>query len=254
MKKKILIIGSNGYLGRKLVKELKKKHNILEFNYRNSKLDIRKKKDVKKFFKINRNLDYLINLSGQISKDINEMRSINLNGVKNIIQFSEKKTKKIFFSTLLVRKKKIGNEKIKKNYIISKKKMEMLIKKKVDNFNIIRLANVYDDQINKRGLMKELKLHFTKKKKITLKNKSELNFYVHYKDFIKVLNNIIKHYNNRQVITIASEKFTNYQLFNLFKLFSGKNAVRKSELIKRLKKNQLSETKFNILNTIISHG
>ena len=130
----------------------------------------------------------------------------------------------------------------------------MLIKKKVDNFNIIRLANVYDDQINKRGLMKELKLHFTKKKKITLKNKSELNFYVHYKDFIKVLNNIIKHYNNRQVITIASEKFTNYQLFNLFKLFSGKNAVRKSELIKRLKKNQLSETKFNILNTIISHG
>ena len=43
--------------------------------------------------------------------------------------------------------------------------MEILIKKKVDNFNIIRLANVYDDQVNKRGLMKELKLHFTKKKK-----------------------------------------------------------------------------------------
>jgi dTDP-4-dehydrorhamnose reductase len=98
LKKRILIIGSNGYLGKKLKKDLKYSYNIREFSIKKIKRDIRKKNQVKEFFLKNNDLDIVLNLTGQISNNLKKTNTTNILGTKNIIQYSNKDTLLIFFS------------------------------------------------------------------------------------------------------------------------------------------------------------
>ena len=99
MKKNILIIGSSGYLGKKLKKILNKKYNLITPN--KQKLNIAKIDKIKKYFK--NDIDFVINLSGQISNDKRLMKNIIVNGNKNIIKLCKnKKTKVFYLSTSLI--------------------------------------------------------------------------------------------------------------------------------------------------------
>lgn len=241
MKKKILIIGSNGYLGKKLKKDLKYYYNIKEYNKKKNNPDIRNKNQVKEFFLKNNDIDIVLNLTGQISDNLLKTNTTNISGTKNIIKYSNKNSILIFFSSILIQKKISKLSKNRNNYIYSKIKMEKLIKKSKRNFCIIRLGNVYDDKLAKKGLLKELKNHFFRRKKLKLQNLKEINYYIHYKDLFNYLvYKIFKYKLKKKILPLATEQFTNIELFNLFKSLQD-NSKNKKKLFK---------TKYTILNTV----
>ena len=148
--KKILLIGSTGYIGKRLIKIIKKNFQIITPQRKKSFIDISNKDSLKKF--ISNDLDYIINLSGQEStKKI--MKKIILQGNKNIIELVSKLKKKIvviFFSTSLVygySKYQIKeNSKINplSDYAKIKTQAEKLYIKSKIHFRLLRVSNVYD--------------------------------------------------------------------------------------------------------------
>ena len=63
---KILIIGSNGYIGRSLSKILKKKFKLILPSHKSGKIDVLNKRSLAKYIK--QDIDIIINLSGQFIK------------------------------------------------------------------------------------------------------------------------------------------------------------------------------------------
>ncbi len=61
--KKILVTGSEGLIGKKITKYLKKKNIVLGIDKKNN-IDLNDESQVEKFFKKNNNFNYLINLHG----------------------------------------------------------------------------------------------------------------------------------------------------------------------------------------------
>ena len=60
--KKILITGSKGLIGKKVLNYLKKKNKVFGLDKHN--IDLSNENEVKNFFKKNNNFNYLINLHG----------------------------------------------------------------------------------------------------------------------------------------------------------------------------------------------
>ena len=60
---KILLTGSNGLIGKKVKNFLKRKHQVRNIDLKNG-IDLSSEIQVKKFFKKNKNFNYLINLHG----------------------------------------------------------------------------------------------------------------------------------------------------------------------------------------------
>ena len=94
MQKKILLIGSNGFIGKDLSVYLKNYYSIYKLNRKvlkeNSKnicCDISNKKELKKKLRDLPNFEYIINLSGQLQKNKNKMHDNIFIGNKNIIEF-----------------------------------------------------------------------------------------------------------------------------------------------------------------------
>lgn len=251
MNKKILIIGSNGYLGKKLKRDLKHHFNIIEFNKRSNNRDIRNKDDVKEFFLKNNDVDIILNLTGQISNKLLKTKTTNIFGSKNIIKYSNKDSLLIFFSSILLKKNISNLNKDRKNYIDSKISMEKLITNSSRNFCIIRLGNVYDNKLDKKGLLKELKKHFFNSKKIKLNNLKEINYYIHYKDFLNYLiNKIFRKKFKNKIFSLYTEKFSNIELFNLFRSLKENNINKVNLKNNKIFRKNLFKAKFNILNTI----
>tara|TARA_E500000178_G_C16992779_1_gene741676 strand:- start:33 stop:800 length:768 start_codon:yes stop_codon:yes gene_type:complete len=251
LNKKILIIGSNGYLGKKLKRDLKHHFNIIEFNKRSNNRDIRNKDDVKEFFLKNNDVDIILNLTGQISNKLLKTKTTNIFGSKNIIKYSNKDSLLIFFSSILLKKNISNLNKDRKNYIDSKIRMEKLIKNSSRNFCIIRLGNVYDNKLDKKGLLKELKKHFFNSKKIKLNNLKEINYYIHYKDFLNYLiNKIFRKKFKNKIFSLYTEKFSNIELFNLFRSLKENNINKVNLKNNKIFRKNLFKAKFNILNTI----
>ena len=145
MKKKILILGSSGFIGKKLSVKFKKKFII--FNSINKKDTFVK---IKKFL-IKNKIKYIINLVNNNCQDIKMIR-YNKN-LLNIIKNQDIKI--IFFSTSLIYglTNKPVNEQAKikpfNDYTKNKSNIEKLYKNSKTNYKIIRLSNVYDDEFKK---------------------------------------------------------------------------------------------------------
>ena len=90
--KKILLIGSTGYVGKKLKLRLSSKYSLICPNRKNL-FDIKKKANLEKYF--NEDIDYVINLSGQRNTKKNEMINVIEIGNNNILKIAQKIKKKL---------------------------------------------------------------------------------------------------------------------------------------------------------------
>ena len=229
-KKKILIIGSNGFIGKSLSNYLKKYYsiykmnrNILKENSKNVRCDISKNKLFKKKMSKLPNFEYVINLSGQIEKGKSRMYNNIFIGNKNIINFfKNEKTILIYFSTILV----YGNSKdlITSNstlkpqsyYAKIKAKTENLYEKTSKNFIILRIANVYDDKLEKKGLLKNIIDAIRNNNVIKINQMKSIRNYIHIFDLNRMLRLIISKKLNLYKINIGYENISNEKMIKIF--------------------------------------
>lgn len=134
---KILITGSNGFIGKNLFFQLKqnKKYQIFEYNKKNNL------EQLEKFIKMS---DVIFHFAGvNRGKINNDFKATNIGLTEKIIKIlnlKKKTTRLIFSSTNLIEKDK------KSNYSKSKLKAEILIKKnlsKIHKYKILRLPNIF---------------------------------------------------------------------------------------------------------------
>jgi nucleoside-diphosphate-sugar epimerase len=91
---KILVTGSEGMVGKILVNELKKKNEVIEFDYKKGN-NILDKKHLKNYL---RKIDVVIHLAGIIDNNNKELWKINVDGTKNLIEESiNTRVKKFLF-------------------------------------------------------------------------------------------------------------------------------------------------------------
>jgi nucleoside-diphosphate-sugar epimerase len=249
--KKILLIGSTGHVGSAFKKKFKYKFNLLNLSRKNG-FDIRKKKSFKSISKI-KNIDIIINFSGQISKDQNNMKNTIINGNKNLISFVKNyKDKKIlifYISSSLVygfTKSEVNEKSLSKpisSYAKFKSKAEKLYLASNINYNIIRLSSVYGIKNNNIffRLIKALK----ENKKFKVDNMNVFRNYIHIDDFIKILTMIIKKNKNKKIYNIGSE---NYKISKIIRYMEIKfkkklNLENKNKNLKKISSQKINCSK-----------
>lgn len=173
MKKKILIIGSKGYIGKSLTKEFKKSYKITTIN-----------KNFIKLKKISKT-DYIFFLAeqsklGKVTNKNYKKKNIFLDHVLERIKF-----KKIFyFSSFL-----LSTNNRNSYYCFLKSNSEKKIKK-TENYIILRIANFVKKNYKKNTVLYDLKKN-VKKRKILIKNGKQLIYFSDEKLLISVIKKII---------------------------------------------------------------
>tara|TARA_X000000368_G_C22887696_1_gene648160 strand:+ start:33 stop:842 length:810 start_codon:yes stop_codon:yes gene_type:complete len=225
------VTGYNGNLGKKFIKTFKK-YKFIKF-----KGDITKKKDLEKWFNLNK-LDFILHFASIVptrivNNNYKKALNVNYNGTKNIVNIIAKNKKlKWFFFASTSHVYKETNKKIKESFVKKPTSLYGLTKLKAENYIIKKLKNtstkycigrIFSIADNKKkeflipSLIQKTK---TKKKKIIF---YDLN---HYRDFIttKEISQIIdtlwqKKYSG--IINISSGK--KIYLKNLAKYICKKN-------------------------------
>ncbi len=252
MKKKILIIGSHGYIGNKLKKILKKKYNLITPNKK--KLNITNFNNLKNY--INSDVHCIINLSGQTSPISHLMKKVIIDGNKNIVKLCKNKKIKVYFmSTSLVygySSKKSKENSIKKpidNYSKYKSAAEdQYIASKI-NYTILRLCNIYNGK--KRGLVKNLLTSIKNNKSIFLTNSKAYRNYMHVDDLINV---IFRMLNTKLKHKIYNIGFENVKLIEILKELKKKSKIQinyndQKMSLKKIPSQVISNTRiFNEIN------
>ena len=237
--KKILFIGGKGYLGSHLKKNLE---SFKIINPEKKKLNILKISHLKKYF--NKDLDFIINLSGQIGPISNK---INILGNKNILDVLKKKKIKpilIFFSTTLVDNyKKNVVDKIKKKgltatYAKSKFLAENYLIKNYDKILILRLSNVYDNSFKKSSIFRNILNTINKDKSyLSVSNINTSRNFININDLSGQINSLLKKPEKlikKKMISLVNENLNIKEIIKLFeKKFNKK--IRVIDLKKNLK-------------------
>ena len=268
--KKVLIIGSNGYIGTYLKNKLKKKFKLILPTHSNSEFDVLKIKTLQK--KIKKNLFAVINLSGQNSLNKKILKKTIIEGNKNLIKTINKINRDIlyiFVSTALVYgfKKKPAKETNSCNptsfYGKLKLEAEKLIIEKCSNFKILRLCNVYGEKIN-NGFFKKIFESLIKQKKIYFSNLKTKRNLIHIIDVTKAIELALdyKKIKNQSIINIGNQNLSLIDFLKLLQIHSGKkinyvnhqNSLRKdsSQIISNKKFLRIKNWKLkDVKNTII---
>ena len=222
MKKKIIIIGTSGYLGKILKKNLSKNNKIISSHIKNKKIiDIN---DYLKFKKIveKNDIDFLINCSGQLSNNMENFKNTTLKGNKNIINLAKKNNFKVIIcSTTHI----YGNK--KDEYTKMKLLAEELYKKSNIDYKILRISNVYDSSFKKKGLLKNLYLFFNDNlKTIEVINRDTYRNFIHIDDFSNFVSLVIKNWfkYKKKTLLLATE---NIKIKNLISYFIKKYPSKK---------------------------
>ena len=181
MKKKLIIIGKNSFIGSNIYKDLRNKYKILILNFSQfKKLKLEKIKDYEYVCNCSVNKNYVNN----IYKEKNDI------DVKIISRIINTKLTYIFLSSRKVYKPKFNineNEKLSPidtyslNKTITEKK---LINKLKSQLLILRISNIIGFKIkkNKRQVNKTFFDNYLKFNK----SKKEIKYYNYYKDFITI--------------------------------------------------------------------
>lgn len=176
---KLLITGFDGYIGKHIVSSLKSKN----IDYKKIQLNDLNTKHYSS--------THLLHLQFYISKNkLKSFQKKNLNIIKKIInKCIKEKITLIFFSTCS------ADLKIN-DYTISKKKCENEIikfsKKKGLNYKILRIYNVYSQNLNARGVIPDLIKKMRNNKKITLRYPDNVRDLIFVEDLITMINKILK--------------------------------------------------------------
>jgi nucleoside-diphosphate-sugar epimerase len=164
---KILVTGSNGFVGKTLVSKLKLlNHQIVEFDLFNGN-NILNKREIRKKIK---GVDIVFHLAAIINNDNKNLFEINVKGTKNIVEcaVSQRVQKFIFLSSTAVygSTKNIVDENTKlcpvTNYEKSKVDAEKIVLTHQEeiNINIIRSSMVFGANNYWKGLLKMIKKGF----------------------------------------------------------------------------------------------
>ena len=249
MKKKILLIGSNGFIGRNLHSYLKKYYSIYNLNRKllieNSKnisCDISKIDILKKKISILPKFDYVINLSGQAQDDKSKMYQNIYIGNKNIIKcFNKTDTILVFFSTTLVygHSNFYSNTKSilkpNSNYAKIKVMTENLYNKISGNFLILRIGNVYDDSFTKKGLLRNLNKAIQNDTIFNVNKMNAVRNYIHAYDLNRIIKLIFDKNILNKTLNIGHQNISNKIMITIFeKIFKKKirvNNLNKSHIL-----------------------
>ena len=233
MKKKILIIGGNGFLGKYLYDYLLEK-KLIVFQINKSKIkkknfftcDISNNSKLEDTIKtINLDFDFVINLSGQNLNNKRRLKNVIINGNKNLIKiFKKKQTKICYVSTSLVYgnslKLQSENFKIKPVSEYGKYKLlgENVYKKHCKNYLIIRLANIYDNFFNKKGLISNIFSTITSNKILNITNFNTVRNYMHVDDFCKFIYKSITLKQKKIIVNLGSENISINEIIRIIEM------------------------------------
>ena len=242
VKKKVLILGSSGFLGQYLSIALKDNFKLfLSHNKQKCKIiDITKEKKLFDFLK-KKKIDIILNLTGQINKNYLKFKKVSISGNKNLINFAkDNNILNIFFSSDQVygSSNHIFNEKSKLKPILNygkiKKRVESMYIKSQTNFLIIRISNVYDTNFKKRGFLNNLANYFETKNNLFILNHSDLlrNF-IHIDDFCIIIKNLLLIKKNQHKILNVSHQ--NLYLIKIIKMLESSYKKKISIIIKNKK-------------------
>ena len=206
-KKKLLLTGASGNLGKVFFKKYKNKYKIIKFPYR-----LEQKKKLIQWISYHKDAELFLHLAGLNSKKnlynkkcflVNQKSTINI--LQNLRILKLKKFKYFLFaSTAHVYKysNKPIKESYKKNpksfYAISKRKVEEYIfknKKKINfNIGIARIFNFSNKNQKKGYILPDLKNYLKKKssqKVINLNNFNKVRDFIHTEDVCKAMHVLI---------------------------------------------------------------
>lgn len=246
MKKKILIVGSSGFLGGFLKKKLSNSfHILLSHKQKKRILDICEYSKLSDYIKKNK-IDILINCTGQFSNISKTFTKTTIAGNKNIISLSRKLGfRVVFLSTTSIFDKR--NLKYKK----MKLKAESLYKKSNIDYKIFQVANVYDSSFKKKGLLRNLKLFFKDDlKKVEVINKSSYRNFIYIEDFCNLVLLILKNwkkFRSKKIVLVTE----NAKIEDLIAYFKKKYPF-KSINLKNLKFKKCKESNIRLNNSLIA--
>ncbi len=223
-KKKLLITGASGNIGKVFCKKYKNKYKIIKFPYR-----LERKKKLFQWISNHKDAEFFLHLAGLSGKKnlfnkkcflINEISTINI--FKSLRILKLKKFKYFLFaSTAHVYEfsnkpiKESYRKKPKSFYAISKRKVEEYIFKNKKNFNfnvgVARIFNFSNKNQKEGYILPDLKNYLKKKSSyrlIDLSNFNKERDFIHTEDVCKALNILInKRYEG--AINVASGKRIN---------------------------------------------
>jgi nucleoside-diphosphate-sugar epimerase len=255
--KKILISGSDSFVGKNLIKKLSKKRKIklIKMNRKSGNV-------------INKNTwanqvatNVLIYLAGKTYvpeswKKPDEFIETNIMGVTRALNYCKKnKTKMIYISSYMYGKadklptKENAKIKINNPLALSKATAEEICKFYSKNYGvktiIIRPSNIYGPGQANYWLIPQILQKF-KSKKILMNNLNIKRDLIYVEDFIDAIIKSIYVNNNFEIINIGSGKsYSIIEIIKTIQKISKKNILIKSKNISR--KNEILQTKLDII-------
>jgi nucleoside-diphosphate-sugar epimerase len=231
MKLKILISGSRGFIGKELIKELRKK----KISYLTIKTSELKKNNFNY-----KNITHFLHLGFRMGTTKSNTSEINIKknlaDIKKICKTINSKIKLIFISSIGVNCYKNTNKIAKNKYLYSKFKCENFLVKNFKNYLIIRLPNVYGlnqkDNFLIPSILKKLKKN---KKQIKINNFHDKRDYIFLNDVVKI---IIRSFKIKKNFTLNIFSNNVFSVYDVVRLIIKKLNIKNCNIIK-LKKNSI---------------